>query len=486
MQTVIYINNDEIQILRAEYDSSFNIKKHIDIKLKRGSIVNGTILNKEEIQDQLGKYKDYIKDATLLIDSSSILVKKLELPALNKKQIQEVLKYELGVQDVKDEYIYDVNMIKGSEATSVLGCAVPKSLVESYINLFKEIDVKISRIDIATNTITKFINSQKNLYDSSFILNIIVGENLISFLFENGKYKLSNRNRLMSNPDTDEYINEIFSKFSSMLQFSKSQKSEYLISASYYIGLGKEKTEKLKSYTQAYEQDVDVMEMNLYSNEESATDGNLFYPLTAIFKGNQDINLAEAYKQAVKIEKLSNKSAIKLGVITFLIAGIFVGYIFMSNNIRQLNNQIEASTSYLNDPIIINKLNEAQVNEAKNVHLNNLISEVELSKKDMEKYKNISKRDIENIFSIAGSKVSLGSISYDSLENTVSLTGSAGNELDCSDFVTNLYKIGLFDNITYKGYSSSAVQSENSQGVYGGIGYSFTAVATLKAGEINE
>ncbi|MGB5822445.1 MAG: hypothetical protein WBH44_00080 [Proteocatella sp.] len=485
MQNVIYINNDAIQIVRSEHDGSFNIKNHITLKLQRGSVINGTILNKEEIQQQLSQHKEYLKDATVLIDSSSILVKKLELPSLNKKQIQEVLKYELGVQDVKDEYIYDVNIINTKENTSVLGCAVPKSLIESYLSMFKEIDVKVSRIDIATNAITKFINSQKDLCNSSFILNIIAGENLISFLFENGKYKLSNRNRLMSDPESDEYINEIFSKFSSMLQFSKSQKSEYQIKASYYIGLGKERTEKLKLYTQGYEQDMEVGEMLLTSNEDAQTSANLFYPLTGIFKGSQDINLVEAYRQATKIQRVSSNSIMKLSVIAFLLAGVLVGFIFMSFNINHLNQQIETSVAYLDDPITINKLNEAEMHLAKNVHLNNIMTETELSKKDMQSYKVLDKRNIENIFSIAGSTVSLGSMSYDAQEKTISLNGTTRNELDCSDFVTNLYKIGLFSNITYKGYSSSAIQSDAAPGLFSGIGYSFTAVATLKAGEIN-
>ncbi|WP_028828612.1 hypothetical protein [Proteocatella sphenisci] len=485
MQNIIYINNDAIQIVSAVHDGNFNIKNHINVKLSRGSIINGTILNKEEIQRHLLEHKEYLKDATVLIDSSGILAKKLELPTLNKKQIQEVLKYELGVQDVKDEYIYDVNVISGKEGASVLGCAVPKSLIESYLNMFKEIDVKISRIDIVTNAITKFVNSQKDLCNSSFILNIIAGENLISFLFENGKYKLSNRNRLMSNPQSEEYINEIFSKLSSMLQFSKSQKSAYEIKASYYIGLGKEKTEKLKTYTQRYESGTRIEEMLLAPNQDAETNAALFHPLAGIFKGKQDINLVEAYKQATQVQKISSGSIVKLSVIAFLVAATLTGYVFMSVNIKNLNNQIETATAYLEDPVTVNKLNEAQMLQAKNVHLNNIITQAELSEKDLENYKVLDKRDIDNVFSIAGTKVSLGTMSYDSTEKTISLTGTTKSELDCSEFVTNLYKIGLFSNVTYKGYSASAIQTDVNSGTNLGMGYSFTAVATLKAGEIN-
>ena len=485
MQNIIYINNDSLQIVSALYDGNFNIKNHINVKLSRGSIINGTILNKEDIQKHLSEHKEYLKDATLLIDSSGILAKKLELPTLNKKQIQEVLKYELGVQDVKDEYIYDVNVISGKDGASVLGCAVPKNLIETYLNMFKEIDVKISRIDIATNAITKFVNSQKDLCNTSFILNIIAGENLISFLFENGKYKLSNRNRLMSNPDSEEYINEIFSKFSSMMQFSKSQKSVFQIEASYYIGLGSEKTEKLKNYTQRYEPSMKIEEMLLASNQDAKTNASLFYPLIGIFREKQDINLVQAYKQATQTQKVSANSIVKLSIIAFLVAAVLTGYLFMSVNIKNLNNQIETATAYLEDPVTVNKLNEAQMLQAKNVHLNNIIAEAELSEKDIQSYKILDKRDIENIFSIAGTKVSLGSMSYDSKEKTISLTGTTKSELDCSEFVTNLYKIGLFSNVTYKGYSASAIQTDVNSGMNLGMGYSFTAIATLKAGEIN-
>lgn len=481
MQNVIYINNDMIQIIRAEYNGSFDIKNNISLQLNTGSIINGTILNSEEIQDQLLEYKEYLKGATVLIDSSSILVKKLELPSMNEKQVHEVLKFELGVQDLKDEYIYDANTISGKNNASVLGCAVPKSLVESYVNLFDEMGVKISRIDIATNTITKFINSQKNLFDSSFILNIISGDNLISFLFENGQYKLSNRNRLMSQPENNEYINEIFSKFSSMLQFSKSQKSEYNIETSYYIGLGKENTEKLKHYIHRYEPDMNVEEMLLTSNGAEEINGSMFYPLTAIFRGKHDINLAATYRKATKIQTISLGSILRTLIIAFLLAGVLTGYVFISINSGHLNNKLEEYNAYLEDPININKLNKADELSVKNVHLDKIITETELSKNDMESYKVLDKRDIENIFSIAGSKVSLGSMSYDAENKTVSLTGVTKNELDCSEFITNLYKIGLFGNITYKGYSSSTIQSDSSGGTSSATGYSFTAIATLKA-----
>lgn len=479
MQTVVYINNDSIKIVTAEHDLEFKISKYENILLNRGTIVNGTIINKEEIQNKLIEHKDELKDAVLLIDSSAIIAKKLELPLMNKKQIGEVLKFELGVQDVKDEYIYDANIIKTENGNSVLGCAIPKNLVESYVNLFQELGIKLSRIEISTNGIVKLVNSYKVLEDKTFILNLIVGDNMIAFLFEKGRYKLTNRNRIMSSTLEEDYISEIFSKLSTIVQFNKSQKSENTIKSSYYVGLDKENVEKLKTYAALYESDVEIVDVSMKLGDFTQNVGDVLYPLLGIFKYQNDINLLEAYKLSNKIQKIPQKSRIKLAVLGVLAVWVVFSFIIMNINIMKLNHQIKEYTLYLEDPITISKYEEAQKYINENNNLNKILEEIEMSKNDIKKYKIFDKNDVETIFAVSGGKVSISDISYNSSTANVTIVGVATNELESSSFVKNLYKIGLFENINYKGYSASENHGE-------GLGYTFTAEAKLKGGEISE
>ena len=479
MQTVVYINNDSIKIVTAEHDLEFNISKYENIQLNRGTIVNGTIINKEEIQDKLVKYKEDLKDAVLLIDSSAIIAKKLDLPLMNKKQLGEVLKFELGVQDVKDEYIYDANIIKSDKGNSVLGCAIPKSLVESYVNLFQELDIKLSRIEISTNGIVKLVNSYKLLEEKTFILNLIVGENMISFLFEKGSYKLTNRNRIMSNPLDEDYVSEIFSKLSTIVQFNKSQKSEHTIKDSYYLGLDKDNVEKLKTYAALYEFEVEIVDVSMKLGDFSQNAGDVLYPLLGIIKYQNDINLLEAYKLSNKIEKIPQRLRLKLAVISILSAWVILSAIVMNIGIIRLNHQIKEYTEYIEAPETVSKLSEAKKYSNENTNLNKILEEIELSKSDIKKYKNFDKDDVEMIFAISGDKVAISDISYNSSTAKVTIVGLAKNELESSAFVKNLYKIGLFENVQYKGYSASEIHEK-------GLGYTFTAEAKLKAGEISE
>lgn len=479
MQTVVYINNDSIKIVTAEHDLEFKISHYEDIELNRGTIVNGAIINKEEIQNKLSKYKEMLKDAALIIDSSAIITKKLDLPIMNKKQLLEVLKFELGVQDVKDEYIYDANIIKASNGNSVLGCAIPKSLVESYVTLFQELDIKLSRIDISTNGIIKLVKLYKNLEDRTFILNLVVGDNLITLLFEKGRYKLTNRNRIMSRPQDDDYINEIFSKLSTILQFNKSQKSENAIKYSYYLGLDKEILEKLKTYAALYESDVEIIDVSMKLGNFNQNAGDVLYPLLGVIKYQNDINLLDAYKLSNKIEKIPQKLRVKFVIIGILVFWILCSFIIMNITLIKLNHQIKTYTDYLEDPVTISKLKESEEYSNKNIHLNKILEEIELSKTDIKKYKIFDKDDVEMIFEVSGDKVSIKTISYNSSMATVTIVGVTRNELESSNFIKNLYKIGLFENIKYKGYSAS----DNNED---GFGYTFTAEAKLKAGEVNE
>lgn len=495
MKTVVYINNDMIQIIQAQYDGSFDIKTQCAIELEAGSVINGVILNREELINKLRELKDRLKKAILIIDSSSIIVKNIEIPKMNKLQAKELLNYELGIQDVQEEYIYDVNLFQEKNKHIIMGSAVTKQLIESYIEVFKEVGIKLAKIDILANSVSKFIKFQKSLENETLLLNVISGENMLSFLFEDGKYKLVNRNKLLFDSDSNEYIEELFSKLSSMIQFQKSQKTEFNISMSYYVGLGKENTKKLDDYVALYEPEVSIREMVLPSNKLSGTDGSLFYALTGIFENKKDINFILAYKESLSNSKFSKATFLKASIPALLCAAIFASYSFMIIDQKKLETEILNLNNYISNENNISKL--AEYDEYTNLRqkFKDILSEITESREGIDSSKIIDKKSIGKIFEKAGNDILIDGLTYDSSKKIISISGSSKNVLECSEFVANLYDTKLFEEVSYKGYAhdeieasgASLFEGDDMQGALTSLErYRFTAKAVLKVGDIVE
>ena len=488
MKSVVYINNDMIQIVQAQYEGSFDIKSQTAVELEMGSVVNGVIINKDDLINKLINLKSKLTKPILVIDSSSIILKRLDIPKMNKAQATELLSYELGVQDVQEEYIYDVNFIENKNDFFIIGSAVPKNLIESYIDVFKEADIRLSKIDILANSVSKFVSINKSFEKETFLLNIISSENIVSFLFEKGKYKLMNRNKIMIDSDSNEYIDELFSKLSSMIQFHKSQKSDYPIVNSYYVGLGKENTKKLDKYVTLYEPDINIKEMVLPSNKLSGTDGSLFYALTGIFHNKKDIDFLEAYKENISKNRLSKKTILKISLPAILCAFIFAGYSFINIDQKNLNLEINDMEKFVSEQSNLDKVEEYNQYISLKQKFSDILLEIQDSKNSLDSAKIIDINSIKRVFEESKSGILIDGITFNSSEKTLLILGSSKNVLDCSEFISKLYDTELFETINYKGYTNEQItkgdfsMTENNYMPISEDRYRFTAKAILKAG----
>lgn len=71
----------------------------------------------------------------------------------------------------------------------------------------------------------------------TYIVSVLDGSNVSSYLFEKNHYTFSNRTRLFSERGTQAFISEMNSNISQLIQFSKSKQSPYPIERAYFCGL---------------------------------------------------------------------------------------------------------------------------------------------------------------------------------------------------------------------------------------------------------
>ena len=246
MDTAVYFANDEIQIVTgSQKGDHLTIKKATTVKLQEGVLINGVITDPDAMEKvlwQLKKDKQFEGNVRIVIDSANIITKRCVVPFMDKGKLLKFTQDEFSnLGDTYQELIYDYTVIQqrngGEGSGTILCCAVERSLLDRYITIFQRIGVKIQKIDIALNCFLKVLSKIPALRNRTYIYSIVDGNNIISALFVNNSYVFSTRNKILDQRGTQDFVNEILSKLSTLIQFNKSEQNHQDIEVAYFSGL---------------------------------------------------------------------------------------------------------------------------------------------------------------------------------------------------------------------------------------------------------
>lgn len=243
---VIYISSHGIQWIVGSCDKSdmIKIQSFKEVKLEEGTMINGVITDEMEVTNQLKViHESGVKSARLLIDSGQVLVKNVEVPALKQKELLQVVKDELSnLEEGYEDLVYDYSVLKREfeeekAGGEILCCAAERKLLTNYIEVFENAGIKLESIDVSVNALHKLTGELSDLEKKTYIVSVLDSNNVSSYLFENNKYKFSNRARLFSERGSKEFVAEMNSNISQLIQFNKSQHSPYSIEVAYFCSL---------------------------------------------------------------------------------------------------------------------------------------------------------------------------------------------------------------------------------------------------------
>lgn len=228
-ENILYLSNENAQLIVGtdDHKDMTKIYEYKTYPLAEGSMINGVITDEFEIKNILKQIaEEGYQEVSLVIDSGQILTKAVIVPKMNRKQLLQFVKDELSSvgensEDLVYDYAYMRDVEDGNQAQQILCCAVERKLLSSYIDLFKECKITIKSIDYAMNIISKIANELLNTSDQAYLLSIIDGNNLISALFENQRFKLSYRSRVLAARQSESFKNEVLNNIANIFQFSK-------------------------------------------------------------------------------------------------------------------------------------------------------------------------------------------------------------------------------------------------------------------------
>jgi len=245
MITSVYVSNEKIQVLTGEKDK----KNRLDVKavmyatLPEKAMANGVITDelgvKEAVQKIWDKYNLPKKDVHLVIDSGTILNKKVACPVVPKESVPNIVKEEFKDVEGFANFLFDYTVIEdGRNGEPLLFAnAVGKELVSAYVRVFNGLGITISRINTGINAEMALIAANPaTARDTQIVVNLDP-TSLTSVLYIDGKYSFASRSRLIEARGSEASRMEIVRALSSLIQFARSENSQKPVKAVYVCGM---------------------------------------------------------------------------------------------------------------------------------------------------------------------------------------------------------------------------------------------------------
>ncbi len=456
MDSLIYIASDRIEILGYKKGSNPELLSYAKQPLNEGTIINGMITDPSELTEKLQKLKELkpqlFSDCNLVIDSTTLLIKKLPVPELKKQQYLNLVKDELSDLSESPDMIYDYSFIhfKG-EPRIMLACATGKENLESYINVFKDAGITLRTARVGLETIIDYVRAKKELMQKTFVLNIVDGISMLSVIFEKGHYIFSTRTRLIGE-SREEYLTSVIQNLSSLLQFNKAQNFSP-IEESCYVGLSAEDINTL--HFLSVDNTVQIHDFDMFKtirNGQIVTDACSF-SFFGIFSTANSIDLLQSYKNAQKPLKeykpFRPTKLIPYIVLLFLAASYAVVAWFT----YQIEKDIEVINDYLYDPAVIAKVDEADELARINTILEQAHVQISEKVNELNLYPAISAKILTDITQTNSGTIQINSFEFKAETATIQITAVASSPEDSANYVENLKKSELINDITYTGYN---------------------------------
>lgn len=247
MTTTVYFSNAYIRVMSASADKKgITVSKFASLPVEHGALINGAITNENEIKLMLARLwqeNDFpTNNIDIVIDSSSIMTKRLVVPKTNDANILSIVSKEFGEVESNSELIFDYFVLTPSlkeGGAEIIACAAERGFISGYIELFSALGekVKISSIDYVLDCGIKFWQFVSEFKEKTAIVAVLDGNILSLTLFVNGRYRFNNRTRLIDERGFPGSVDEIAGLLSSMIQFNRSERSGFDISDIYFCGL---------------------------------------------------------------------------------------------------------------------------------------------------------------------------------------------------------------------------------------------------------
>jgi len=169
------LNADEVKIIEGKFTKKYIIvEKMFSIKLPAGLYIDGEIHDMEQLMYILKKAllenEVHLGNVYGVVNSTKIIMREVSIPRIEENLVQSILSYQLAdyLPVNPEEYVIEYMPVgdtleDGVEKLIILLICIPKKIVESHLDLFKNINLRPQVLDFTGNVINKLIYYNGNI-----------------------------------------------------------------------------------------------------------------------------------------------------------------------------------------------------------------------------------------------------------------------------------------------------------------------------------
>ena len=244
MNSILYFGSDTVKFLRGSAGKNrVTIQDAATVRLDEGILLNGVITDERRLCEALNGLQPRIgKHVDIVVESSEIHTKAVEIPFLRPAAIRQTVRREFGRDADRDEEpIYDYavleNRVGNENRGRILCCAMSRALLEGYRALFSAMGVTLSSCDVGLHALIRAVSLFPSFDRSAYVLTTVERNRMSCALFEGNRYLFSNSARLVGDPESEEYASGMAARLSAIQQFYKSEKGDVKLDHVYLYGL---------------------------------------------------------------------------------------------------------------------------------------------------------------------------------------------------------------------------------------------------------
>lgn len=487
-ESIIYLAGERLILVEGKAGAKkLLVTRFVQQELPEGTVLNGVVTDAGAFTEGLKALRAAAGKAAararLVVDSSQIMAKPLAVPrGLKEKQLLNIVRSELSELDTAGrDLVYDYTELPpaaGSGERQLLCGAAERGMIEQYVELFGAAGIKLTGISSALGACLRMVEFLPELADQSFILCVLDGQTLVTYLFAGGRYLMNSRSRLITERGGTAVIGEMLGRISSMLQFSQSQKAAEPAKTVYFCGLHPQEAPGCQLVADTF--NVQALPLPAFKAVGAARTAG--FALAAGFiavgglvrsKRRRADFLAASRSKAAPTGMEKKSSGLPWAVpivLAALVAGCW-GLLFYGN--VRLGGQIAALKAYTQDPANLAALAQVQADRAAAENYRAAEAEAQRAVDILNSTRQPDEALLRRADGAAGDLISFTGYDYKAASDLLTYSCSAADYHDIPDFISRMYATGDYSAVGYGGYTQSS----------GGGGYVFTIACTVKGAE---
>ena len=438
MKTVIYLSSKQVMILTG--DKLNSIKKAYRFEFKESCLINGVITNYDVLKKELGDFvknnKISVKDVTLVLHSSKVINRNISLPSkLKEKEIYPLIEKEMyDLTRFESKYYFDYEF----NDNIYRSYAIAESLIQPYIDLFKELKFNLKCIIPALESLIDICTELGFMRDKTGAVEFFDGDSVITLLFDKGSFVYSSSSRFMSIPGTLAFGKEVINKCLDLRNVLISQKSKSVLECVYFCGFGENDLNYIVNNI-----DLEVKNIDKLDETYLALYGAL------VRKKGHSLNFLERYN-ADSRKKDKNTNLLKgmfIPVFLIVVAGLLsIGAIWADNRIQgqidDINNELSKLIYY-----------EAENTKYEADDKMRELSEFNEFEDKLSTYPYANSNVLKKIEEVAGNNISIHITGFDSESGKLQFDAASMDNQQIHLFIQRLSESEIFHDVSYSGYS---------------------------------